>query len=66
MSYYIHTKHTKPMTQETVFQALLKTRIAMYELMDLGLITDNDIDSFEGDLLSDAGIDYDVYQEWKS
>jgi len=38
----------------------------MYELMDLGLITDNDIDSFEGDLLSDVGIDYDVYQEWKS
>ncbi len=54
------------MAQETVFKALLKTRIAMYELLDLNLISDNDIDSFEGDILSEVGIDYDAYQEWKS
>jgi len=54
------------MKNETLFNALVKTRIAMYELMDLGLMRDDHIDFFEQEILSQVGIDYMVYADWKN
>ena len=54
------------MKNETLFDALLKTRIAMYELVDLGLMKDDHIDFFEQQILSEVGIDYMVYADWKN
>ena len=54
------------MKNETLFDTLLKTRIAMYELVDLGLMKDDHIDFFEQQILSEVGIDYMVYADWKN
>lgn len=54
------------MKNETLFNSLVKTRIAMYELVDLGLMKDDHIDYFEQEILSQVGIDYMVYDNWKN
>ena len=54
------------MENETLFSALVKTRIAMCELMELGLMRDDHIDYFEQQILSQVGIDYMVYANWKN
>ena len=54
------------MENETLFSALVKTRIAMCELMELGLMRDDHIDYFEQQILSQVGIDYMVYADWKN
>lgn len=51
--------------QEKLFFAIVETRKAMYRLMDMNLLRDDDIDAFEESILHRAGIDFDDYLEWK-
>ena len=53
------------MENETLFSALVKTRIAMYELLDQGVMKDDEITSFEEEVLSRRGIDLQDYWDWK-
>lgn len=53
------------MKQEALFLALVDVRKAMYQLMDMHLLRDDDINAFEESILSRVGIDFDDYLEWK-
>ena len=51
--------------QETLFQSLLSVRKSMYELMDQGVLKDDEITSFEEEILCRRGIDLQDYLDWK-
>ena len=52
--------------KDQVFNSLLGCRMAMYKLLDLGLIRDDDIDQQEYWLLSNAGFEPSDYEEFRN
>ena len=52
--------------KEKLFNAVLKFRIGSYPLQDINLMKDDWIVYTEENILSNFGIDYQEYQEWKS
>ena len=60
------TKKVFCLKDEFLFNTLLKIRFGMYDLKDIHLMQDEDIDAFEEVMLSRAGIDYEKYADWKN
>ena len=50
---------------ENLFQSLLSVRKSMYELLDQGVMKDDEITSFEEEILCRRGIDLQDYLDWK-
>ncbi len=51
--------------QESLFQSLFCVRKSMYELLDQGVMKDDEITSFEEEVLCRRGIDLQDYLDWK-
>ena len=60
------TQSTTTSHKETVFNALLGYRMAMYKLLDLGLVSDNSITQLEEWISLSAGYEFEEYNDYCS
>ena len=51
--------------ESRVLESLLSIRLSMYQLIDQGVLKDDEITVFEEEILSRIGIDYQDYLDWK-